>query len=367
MASFEYVGNLHIHTTYSDGEGTHAAIAEAGIVAQLDFLVFTDHNLRVGGIEGYYGDEERGHILLLMGEEVHDRTRDTLCNHVLVYDVEEEMAAHTHDLAHLINTVRRADGMTFIAHPDDHAIEWLNEPAIPWLDRYVEGFTGLEIWNFMSRFKDYVQTWRETIRAVFRPEEIVTGPCPLTLELWDQLLAMGHHITGIGGADAHGTTYTFGPFAHTIFPYDFLFNCVNTHILTKAPLVGDATHDRNLLMQALRRGRAFIGYSIPGDPRGFRFTAQGQNTAAIMGESIRIGHGITLQAYAPARARIKIIHNGEVVAEDHKTQNLTHVVRTPGAYRTEVWRDYQGQERAWILSNPIYVEANPNRLSTGPL
>lgn len=365
MASFEYVGNLHIHTPYSDGVSYHADVAEAGLLTKLDFLIFTDHNIRVSGIEGYYGDEQRGYVLLLMGEEVHDRTRLPPSNHLLVYGVADELATDAHDLVHLVNTVRHADGLSFIAHPDDSAVEWINAPGIAWVDRCVDGFTGLEIWNFMSRFKDYVQTPRDALRAVFRPEEVMTGPAPATLELWDQQLSMGNRVVGIGGADAHGTVYSFGPFSHTVFPYDFLFNCVNTHILTKAPLVGETMHDRNLLLTALRLGRAFIGYGIPGDPRGFRFTAQGQNTAAIMGESIRIGHGVTLQAYAPARAHIKIIHNGEVVAEDSKTQNLTHVVRAPGAYRTEVWRDYHMQERAWILSNPIYVEPNPSRLSIG--
>jgi hypothetical protein len=34
------------------------------------------------------------------------------------------------------------------------------------------------------------------------------------------------------------------------------------------------------------------------------------------------------------------------------------VVRQEGAYRAEVWRMYQRIERAWILSNPIYVAPN---------
>ena len=69
MAAYEYVGNLHVHTPYSDGEGTHQDVAEAALLAGLDFVVFTDHNLLVCGIEGYYGDEARGYILLLAGVE----------------------------------------------------------------------------------------------------------------------------------------------------------------------------------------------------------------------------------------------------------------------------------------------------------
>lgn len=362
MASYEYVGNLHIHTPYSDGAEYHAKIAEAALLVGLDFLIFTDHNVRIGGIEGYYGDDDQGYVLLLSGEEVHDRTRSPQCNHVLVYQAEQELAPHAHTLSALLDAVQQAGGMSFIAHPDDHDIDWLNEPAIPWLDRFVDGFTGLEIWNFMSGFKDHIQTRREALRNVFRPEEVVVGPSPYTLALWDDLLSQDRKVVGIGSADAHGTVYRFGPISHPVFAYDFLFSAVNTHILTKAPLNGDLEHDRNQLYQALRNGRAFIGYDIPGNTRGFRYSGQGQNASVVMGESIRLGHGITLQALAPARSHIKIIRHGEVVAEETNVENLTHVVREPGAYRTEVWRSFHSIERAWILSNPIYVEPNPTRL-----
>lgn len=359
MAAYEYVGNLHVHTPYSDGVAYHAHVAEAALLIGLDFLVFTDHNLWLDGIEGYFGDDQRGYVLLLCGEEAHDRTRSPQCNHTLVFGAEREVTTHAHDLSTLLHAVKKVGGLSFIAHPDDHAIPWLHEPAIPWLDRHVEGFTGLEIWNYMSRFKDHIQTRQDAIRSAFRPEDVIVDPSPLTLALWDQLLEMGRHVVGIGSADAHGTKFSMGPFSHTVFPYDFLFNCVNTHILTKVPLTGDAANDKRLLLEALREGRAFFGYDIPGSTRGFRFSAQGQSTTAIMGEDVRLGHGVTLQAFAPARARIKIIRYGQVVAEDPRTENLTHVVREPGAYRAEVWREYRGIERAWIFSNPIYVEPNP--------
>lgn len=366
MGAHEYVGNLHVHTHYSDGEGSHTDVAEAAMLTGLDFLVFTDHNVRVTGIEGYYGDDDRGYVLLLSGEEIHNPTRPLSGDHLLVYAVEQEAAAETYDLDDLLATVKRARGLSFIAHPDDRAVDWLNIPAFPWHERDVEDFTGLEIWNFMSRIKDYLPNRKTALRNIFTPEDVMHGPPHATLELWDHLLSQGHHVVGIGNADAHAQQYTIGLVTHTIFPYDFLFSCVNTHILTKSPLTGETAHDRELLYSALRQGRAFIGYDIPGDTRGFRFTAQGQNTAAIMGETIRLGHGVTLQALAPGRAHIKIIRHGEIVAEETRAENATLVVREPGAYRVEVWREYRDSERAWILSNPIYVEANPSTLLNSP-
>ncbi|NDJ75975.1 MAG: CehA/McbA family metallohydrolase [Chloroflexi bacterium] len=361
MSAYEYVGNLHVHTPYSDGEGFHAEVATAAQLIGLDFLVFTDHNVRLDGIEGYFGDDEQGYVLLLSGEEIHDRARHPQCNHLLVYNASQSLSPYANDLQTLINTVRKVGGFCFIAHPDDHAVRWHRDPAIPWIDRDVHGFTGLEIWNYMSRFKDHLQTRRRALQNILRPDEAMIGPHPRTLALWDQLLSMGQHVVGIGGADAHGTRVQWGPISQTVFPYDFLFNGVNTHILTRAPLRGNVEYDKEQLYQALRRGRAFIGYDIPGNTRGFRFSAQGQNASVIMGESVRLGPGVTLQVLAPRRAHIKIIRHGEVMAEEHNTENLLHVVREPGAYRAEAWLKYAGRERAWILSNPIYIEPNQPR------
>ena len=50
----ELITNLHMHTTYSDGSGTHQEIAEAALEAGLDVVIVTDHNVLVQGLEGYH-------------------------------------------------------------------------------------------------------------------------------------------------------------------------------------------------------------------------------------------------------------------------------------------------------------------------
>ena len=60
---FHAVGNMHMHTLYSDGEKWHADIAEDAIAAGLDFIIVTDHNVLVQGVEGYY-ENENGRLLL---------------------------------------------------------------------------------------------------------------------------------------------------------------------------------------------------------------------------------------------------------------------------------------------------------------
>jgi hypothetical protein len=361
MALHEYVGNMHIHTPYSDGTEYHETIAEAARSVGLDFIIVTDHNIYLEGVEGYYGGEDSGYVLVLSGEEVHDRTRIPQVNHCLAYNTNQEMAAHAHDPQGLLDAIEAARGLSFIAHPCDKQIPWLPPDgdgiAIPWVDWNISGYTGLEIWNFMAAWKDTLPSLRAGLRSIFRPEDCVIGPRPETLALWDDLLARGGRVVGIGNSDAHGSWFHAGPIKHRIFPYDFLFNCVNTHLLIPTAFTGDLVFDRKLIYDALREGRAYIGYDIPGDTRGFRFSAQAMEGSAEMGEAVPLGSGVTLQALAPQRAHIKIIRHGELVWENDDADAVVYTARKPGAYRVEVWREYRGQPRCWILSNPIYVVA----------
>jgi hypothetical protein len=378
MNLYEYVGNLHMHTPYSDGEAYHPAIAQAAARAGLDFIVVTDHNVLVQGVEGYYTADGGGtattaaqrrnqqarrqdphYVLLLTGEEIHDQGRLPQVNHCLVYAVPHEIAQCAPSPQTLIDTVNQLGGMTFLAHPADHAIAWVHESAIPWVDWPVERFTGIEVWNYMSHFKDYLNTPLNTIRNILRPRSAVTGPNTDSLLLWDRLLMAaqpyGGRVVGIGNSDAHATVFGAGPLKKCVYPYEFLFGCVNTHILTTQPFGGRVDDDRALIWQALREGRCFIGYGVPGDPRGFRFSAQGNLGSVPMGGALKIGSGVTLQAIAPTRARIRLIHNGRSILELKDADTLAYSTTARGTYRVEVWRRYRGQDRCWILSNPIYL------------
>jgi hypothetical protein len=346
-----------MHTTYSDGTKTHAEIARIALANGLDFIVVTDHNVLVKGVEGFYGDEQDGYVLVLTGEEIHDQVLNPPGNHYLVYNTDQELSQCATNPQELIDTVNAAGGSGFIAHPHDPPLTLVNELGFTWQDWNVRRYTGLEIWNYMSSFKSAAQKdWKTLLKTAFQPEEMIIGPEPETLAKWDELLSDGYRVVGIGNSDAHGIVYHAGPIAHCIFPYDFLFNCVNTHVLLPQPLTGNWQRDRGLLLRAVAAGNCFIGYELPGSTRGFRFSATGQYGTAVMGGTIRLGPGVTLQTIAPVRSHFKMICNGKVVAEATNRENLTFTAQTPGAYRVEVWRELAGQERCWILSNPIYVE-----------
>jgi hypothetical protein len=232
---------------------------------------------------------------------------------------------------------------------------WSEGLGIPWVDWDVKGYTGLEICNYMSDWKLSLPTFRQGLQSVFRPEEAFLSPDPRTLAKWDELLATGQRVVGIGNADAHGTYFRWGLLKARVFPYDFLFRCVNTHVLTSTQLSGNVEFDRSLIYAALAQGRAYIGYDIPGDTRGFRFSGQSVDGMVTIGEDIRLKSGVTLQVKTPRRAHIKIIRHGEIVAENPDADAMVYHAMQPGAYRVEAWLRYKDKPRCWILSNPIYI------------
>ncbi len=350
--------NLHMHTRYSDGSGTHREIARAALRAGLDAVIVTDHNVLVKGVEGYYREKNR-RVLLLVGEEIHDQDRKPQKNHLLVFGTDRELAPLADDPQGLINAVREAEGLAFLAHPVDPAAPAFGESDISWVDRDVQGYTGIELWNAFSEFKTVLKSKLHALFYAYLPHLIARGPLPETLRLWDELLGDGQRVVAVGGSDAHANRYRMGPLSRVIFPYEFHFSTVNTHLLLPRPLSGDLATDRRLVLDALRAGRAFIGYDLPAPTRGFRFTAQGRERRVGPGEEIAAEGGVTLQVKLPdssaSRVECRLLKDGEIVRSWKRQTVCTHITTEPGVYRVEVYRRYWGRKRGWIFSNPIYL------------
>jgi hypothetical protein len=146
-----------------------------------------------------------------------------------------------------------------------------------------------------------------------------------------------------------------GPLRRVIFPYEFHFRAVNTHVMTSEPLSGDVNMDKKLIYESLGQGHCFVGYDLPASTRGFRFTAQGRDRNVLMGDEIPAKGGVTLQAKLPAQAEIRLLKDGDVIQSWKNQIACTHITTEPGVYRVEVYRRYLGKRRGWIYSNPIYV------------
>jgi hypothetical protein len=352
----ELLLNLHMHTTYSDGSGSHADIAQAALRAGLDAVIVTDHNVYVKGVEGYR-QEGKKLLLLMIGEEVHNQARQPQKSHLLVFGANREMATFAPNVQQLVNSVHKAGGLSFIAHPVDPALPIFHEDDISWDDWDVRGYTGMEIWNGFAEMKYTVRNYLDALFYAFFPRFYPTGPHPMTLKRWDELMTTRRDkIVAVGGSDAHALHMRMGPLRKVIFPYDFHFQAVNTHLIVDQELSGeDFNADRELVLNALRQGHAFIGYDIPAPTRGFRFTAQGRDQSVSMGDEIRIGSGVTLQIRMPLRTECRLLRDGQCIQTWNDRELCTHITNQAGVYRVECRIEYLGRKRTWILSNPIYV------------
>lgn len=351
----ELITNIHNHSVYSDGSGTYEQIANAGLQSSIDVLFVTDHNVLVKGVDAYYHQGEKK-ILLLIGQEIHDRNRQPQRNHLLVIGHSTELSAFASKPQLLIDKARQAGGLTFLAHPFEDDLKMIHEPEISWVDWQVDGFHGMEIWNHFSELKTVSPNWYKLLFYVFFPHFYAHNPNPKTIQKWDSLTNSNSKVVAIGGSDGHALQMRKGLLKAVVFPYKFHFHCINTHILVADDLSGNLLTDRQIVLNAYQSGHAFIGYDLPASTRGFRFTAQGNAVTAIMGDEILVESSITFQIRLPQPANCKLFRNGQVIKEWQSQEICSYIANQDGVYRVECTIQYLGAKRTWILSNPIYVK-----------
>jgi hypothetical protein len=131
-------------------------------------------------------------------------------------------------------------------------------------------------------------------------------------------------------------------------PYERSLRYVSTHILARE-LTESATRE------ALRAGHAYVAHDWLCDSTGFAFVALGGGkTNQVMGDEVKLSAALKLSAATPVKCTMKLIRNGEELKRAN-TDRLDFDVEMPGVYRIEGWLEVDGEQRAWIYSNPIYV------------
>ncbi|MGI6374689.1 MAG: hypothetical protein ACOX3S_01655 [Anaerolineae bacterium] len=346
---FDRKGNLHIHTTCSDGSGSHEQVAEAAGQAGLSWVIVTDHNAAPL-------DEQRwrGAVLMLIGQELHDPAHPHR-NHLLVLGAHVDLAPLAADIALALARAAEAGACCIIAHPYEHSGAYANEPEIDW-QRWdlVDRVHGLEQWNYMSEFKAHLPNRLQALALAFWPQLAIVGPYAETLARWDALLAE-RPCVGLGGSDAHAVEYTLGPLRRRVFSYRHLFGAVNTHALVEGDWSGEVDADEGRLLDALRAGRCYVAYDGLREGTGFRFALH-----EPAGHVVHMGATATwpvdgeLVVRTPARARIELWRNGHVCAST-LGRRLNWPLREPGVYRVVARRRYACRWRAWLISNAIRI------------
>ena len=349
---FTYRGNIHIHTTYSDGTGTIGEIVTDAAAAGLSYIIVTDHET----LEGLPEEGMRQGVAVLVGAELNLES-----HHYLALGLEQIIPGNIDDPQEMVDRVRRAGALGFMAHPFEKGSPYIDGgKAFPWTRFPKSGFTGLEIWNYSSYWRGRATSIPKTLYwFFFNRKAAMDRPPPEGLALWDGYTDRGLKVTAIGSSDAHATRIRLGPVVVEIFPYRFLFGAINTYLVLREVMSSDFTTAKKQIYDALREGRCFLSFDQlhPGD--GFLFTAHYGNSqagGAIMGEEIPWREGLHLKVRSPSRrSEIRIVKNGNLFCR-YSGAELQLPVAAPGVYRAEVYyRPRLGRPRPWIYSNPIYI------------
>lgn len=326
----DYVGAIHIHTTYShDAMGTFEDAVRMANAQRLDYLVITEHNNLKPLQEGKQG--WHGATLVLIGTEL-----STSGGHYLAMNVTREIDRSGKTPQQIIDEVNAQGGFGFIAHPFFKKSRWR--------DYSVTGITGIEGYNTAHDTLDENKL-RLALWTLTAPEEpfyfsILDRPYD-PLATWDQLVARHGRMVGIGSTDAH----EFHALGLRFAPYRIMFQLSRTHVLIPGALTPEAFYS------ALRAGHAYFSIELELEAKGFSFIAHDtKQVLGIMGDELPWQPGLHLAVSLPTVAHLTCFKDGQPIATI-TNQQWDVPVSEPGAYRIEASR----HSKPWIFSNPIYV------------
>jgi hypothetical protein len=346
----DLAGVLHVHSTYSDGTGTVPEIAAAARSNALDFLLLTDHDTLAAKDHGEEGWHDG--VLVLVGEEVSPHRE----NHYLAFGLERPIDHDGLSPQQIVDRVDEAGGFGFLSHPFSKGSERFRRAGrgMPWRDLDCNGYTGLELWSFVTDSAERVNSISELLRFIAAPGRFIDDPPRRNLELWDEICRR-RPCVALGGIDAHQVGIRVRDRVPLrLMAYKRSFRYLRTHLLADTPLHGDLDRDRETVFAALRAGRAYIAVDSLAPASGFRFSAEAsEGRRAEMGDEADAGEWV-LRVKTPRPARLKLVRDGEVVAEA-TGDVLEHWTDVPGVFRVEAYLDAHGRERTWVLSNPIYL------------
>jgi hypothetical protein len=336
-------GVVHVHTTLSDGGGTPEEVVRAARATGLDFLGITDHNnLDAKPFEG-----ARDGVLVIVGAEL-----STPVGHLLGLGLDRDPPFRFNgDGLDSLEDVRGLGGIAFAAHP------FSARSDLRWSGWDLPGPWGVELLNGDS---DARAAWPRLLLTVglyrFNPDYALLqglGAPGQPLRRWDEMLSR-RDVVGLAGSDAHSNLRLTKRWSVRFPSYEALFRQARNHLLLDRPLTGDAAGDRAAVLDALRRGRFYIGLDALAPADGFGFTVEGgPGERWTMGDHVVPRQGLRVRAggRVPGGARIVLLRDGREAAEGSGALDVA--LPGPGVYRVEA--RVPGWPVPWVITNPVYA------------
>ena len=344
-------GVVHVHTTLSDGGGTPEEAIRAARKTGLAFLGITDHNtLDAKPLEGY-----RDGVLVVVGAEL-----STPAGHVLGLGLDRDPPFRFNgDGLGGLEDVRDLGGIPFAAHP------FSGRSDLRWNGWDLPGPWGIELLNGDSDARSagprlLLSVGLYRLNPGYALLQGLTPPGEV-LRRWDEALAQ-RDVVGLAGADAHSRLHLTRTWSVRFPSYEALFAQSRDHLLLERPLSGDAAADRAAVLDALRRGRFYLGLDALAPADGFGFTLEaGSGERWTMGDHVAPREGLRARAggRVPRGTRIVLLRDGRETGESREALDLA--LPGPGVYRVEA--RVPGWPVPWVITNPVYVHDDHERES----
>jgi len=258
-----YKGDLHCHSTHSDGDSSVREVIASAESKGLDYFVITDHDGSMDGspTQWYDPDYHSDQMVMLYGVEW-----TTGLGHGNVW------ASAPFDYGDLWLAHRAQDAqMAIDAAHTQNALFSINHPSTflgrPWEYEAYEGIDSIEIWNSMYLLPNFSFV--------------------ATRVFWDDHLLSGQRIPGVGGSDTHQLAG---------FESNFLRHAEPTTWVYAEERTAEA------ILAGIRAGRVSVS-DEPHSPR-IDFTADTDRDGAF---ETMMGDNVVLQNEAKVTLRIRIV------------------------------------------------------------
>jgi hypothetical protein len=348
MKNYEYPGAIHIHTTFSDGTASVEKVIKAAQKAGLKWIIITDHNSLEALEKGYEGFHDN--LCVLVGSEISPKKS----NHYLAFDIKKNISENLTPEEYICK-VNEQGGFGFIAHPDETEERKSKYPALRWENWDVQGFQGIEIWNYMSDWVDTLSP-ENKFKKILNPQKTLTGPTQKVLKWWDTLNSTNCKIVpAIVGLDVHEFHYNYMGLKLKVFPYEKMFKTLKNYIQIDGVLSRDFQTAKMQIYGALKSGSNIMINEALGHNENIVFTAMkvednNKFIKASVGEILMFDRDFTIDIQTPRVCNVKLYKDGQLVKEE-LTDRIKYKSTEPGSYRFEAFVN----NAYWVLTNPIKV------------
>lgn len=349
--AFDYKGFIHIHSSFShDGTTDIKKIIKSAQKNNVDFIIMTDHfNMKTKeeGFEGYHKN-----LLVICGEEI-----SPFYNHYIAIGIKENILAEADENPqNYIDTVKKQNAAGLIAHPDHTGTEKFGVRSYAWKNWNVSGFDAISIWDLMTDWQEKLTSYTKALLSFIFPAFILSGPKKETLTKWDDLNINSKEklIAGYGEIDNHNIKKKIFGLIFRIFPFDFAFKTISTHILLEKPLSKNVGEAKLQAVEAIKSSKLYVANEKFAAAKGFSFFISDNTGQAFSGQTTALTKKSQLNVLLPKKALINIICNGKNIYSKN-TKHLTIDISLKGIYRVEVYFKKCFVYKPWIFSNPIKV------------